>query len=240
MIGSRSLGSSAQLCAHEDLKAHLVYCTQEKADRGLPGLQPETARSHLPKVEQSQGKAEVMILSSLHTLWPLSPLILWRYRRGEGKVRDRWPPKRFPGSPGVWLPSPAWTGRAGTPDTGGFRVLCGHVPFSLPPTKRAVSSPLTRAFFPAPRGQQRRETAGISSPGPLALCFLCIWAPFFLLQLHVQWPVSPLAFALSRVKAALITPLGQLFCEASLAGLTPPCSWSPWPGLFHYRITPWV
>lgn len=53
------------LCAHEDFKAHLVHCAQEKAGGELPDLRPERARSDLAKVKQSHGKAEVRSLSSL-------------------------------------------------------------------------------------------------------------------------------------------------------------------------------
>lgn len=53
------------LCAHQDFKAHLVHCAQEKAGGELPDLRPERARNDLAKVKQSHGKAEVRSLSSL-------------------------------------------------------------------------------------------------------------------------------------------------------------------------------
>lgn len=45
-------------------------------------------------MEQSQGKAEVRILSSVHVLWPLSPLILWGTVEERGKSEPDGRPKR--------------------------------------------------------------------------------------------------------------------------------------------------
>lgn len=48
----------------------------------------------MAKVDQSQGKAEVRILSSVHVLWPLSPLILWGTVEERGKSEPDGRPKR--------------------------------------------------------------------------------------------------------------------------------------------------
>lgn len=95
-------------------------------------------------------------------------------------------------------------------------MLCGHVSLFCHPLSEQFRA-LSRGLFPAPGGRGGPRLLALSLPGPGFLFPEDLGTDLLSVP---QWPVSPLAFALSRVKAALVSMATFLEILSLVAGIS--------------------